>query len=396
MGKRNKTIPYEIVNGKDYIWKTPTKIETVEAFSNTCPHCTTSLVDGFTLVSVGNDNKAKVPGLKCGKCGVLFVTRSKSIRNLLQDNICAKNITLNGDSLWNYSEIIKKEKQREKFLKKLAQKREILSRINGRIMLVTLKSKGEKRDYVITNCREPQQYPNVRIIHYSNLLARELLTSIYHSKRNIKIEDKEFKVEGKYYPSNSKGEVFPSELMPSEIRIKSGGGYYESIKTNHEEVVDVLLYSPLTKRYEIAHATYNHFENECFMDVGIFRSFLHKYGRPETRINIGEPFFSGWNFDKLRSESVLHAYGYYVAEKDGLTESQRHELLAEMVDLQLLTVSHIVYLLDFFVKTHTSDVYYYARDKWERDKNYISNYKVSPNRFLFAKYMDKNTKEKVF
>lgn len=389
MKKQSPPIEFDIVDGRNYIWKTPTKIETLDIPAEVCPHCAAPLTDSFTQVPVGNNKKAKVPGLECRKCRVLFVvvSRLKSIRNLLQDNINAKNMTLNGDSLWNYSEIRKKEKQREKFLKKLTQKREILSRINGSIMLVTLKNENEKCDYVITNCREPQLYPNVRIIRYSTPLARELITSIYHSKKHIVIKDKEFKVERPYYPSYSKesGQVFPIELMPSEIRIKSDGGYSTSIKNNYEEVVDVLLYSPFTKRYEIAHATYNHAECECFMDIGIFRTFIHKYGRPELPINIGVPSFPGRNFDELRNESILHIYGYSVSEADGLTESQRHELLAEIVDLQLMTTSHVVYLLDFFVKTHTSDRDYYARDKWERDKHYISNYKVNPNRFLIVK-----------
>lgn len=387
MGNKSEKLEFEIVNGRDYIWKTPTKIETIEVQLSACPHCLAALSSGFALVPLGRNEKAKVVGVECRKCHTLFVARSKSLRKLLQDNEHAKEMTLNGESLWNYSYIRKKEAQQKKWLKKLHEKLMILSQVNGSIMLVTLKSNDEQVDCVITNNKEPQMNQEYHIIHYSSLLAREIITSIYHFPRNIKFGGKEYKVVRPYYPSACVGrkQIFPIELMPSEMRIKPKGGYSTSIKNNYDEVVDVLLYSPRTQLFEIARATYNTLDGECYMDIGIFRSFVKEYGNPGLKLSFDESTTYGLSFDELRAESILHAYGYSVSESVGLTEAERRELLAEIVDLELLTTPYVVHLLDFFIRTHTSDKYYYARDKWTRDIKYISNYNVNPERFLIVR-----------
>lgn len=387
MKKQNKPIGFEIVNGRDYIWKTPTKIETLDTPAEVCPHCSSPVSNSFSLVSVGNNSKAKVPGSECRNCGILFVKRSKAIRNLLQDNEHAKEMTLNGESLWNYSYLRKQEELKKKQLKKLHEKLDILSRVNGGLMLIALKGDNEQIDCVITNSKEPQMIQGVIVTHYASLLARELLTSVYQSSRTIKLNEKTYKVVRPYYPSNSRGEkqVFPLELKPSEMRIKAGGGYSSSIKNNHYEIVDVLLFSPFTQRYEMARATLNLADRECFMDIGIFRSFVKEYGNPGLHLSFDESSSFGLSFDELRAESILHAYGYSVSESDALAETERRELLTEIVDLELLTIPYIVHLLDFFIRTHTSDKYYNARDKWKRDMKYISDYKINTQRFLIVK-----------
>lgn len=387
MGKQNKSIGFDIVNGREYIWKTPTKIETVDTLVEVCPHCSSPVKTSFSLVSVGNNNKAKIPGCECRNCGVLFVKRSKAIRNLLQDNKHAKEMTLNGKSIWNYSYQRQKEEQKKKRIKKLHEKLDILARVNGGLMLIALKGDNEQIDCVITNKREPQIIQGCIVTHYSSLLARELLTSVYQSSQTIKINEKTYKVVRPYYPSNSKGEkkIFPIELKPTEMRIKTGGGYSTSIKNNHDEVVDVLLFSPYTQRYEMARATLDHANNKCYMDIGIFRSFVKEYGNPGLSLSFDERSSIGLTFDELRAESILHAYGYSVSESDALTETERRELLAEIVDLELLSIPYVVRLLDFFIKTHISDKYYLARDKWTRDLKFISDYKINTKRFLIMR-----------
>ena len=387
MGKQNKPIEFDIVNGREYIWKTPTKIETLDTPAEVCPHCSAPIVTSFSLVSVGNNNKAKVPGSECRNCGILFVKRSKAIRNLLQDNEHAKEMTLNGESVWNYSYQRQKEERKKKRLKTLHEKLDVLSQVDGGLMLIALKGDNEQIDCVITNIKEPQCIQGVIVTHYSSLLARELLTSVYQSSRTIKLNDKAYKIVRPYYPSNSKGEkqVFPMELKPSEMRIKVGGGYSSSIKNNLSEIVDVLLFSPFTQRYEMARATLDHADGECYMDIGIFRSFVKEYGNPGLQLSFEESSSFGLSFDELRAESILHAYGYSVSESDALTEAERLELLTEIVDLELLTIPYIVRLLDFFIRTHTSDKYYNARDKWKRDMKYISDYKINTQRFLIVK-----------
>ena len=77
-------------------------------------------------------------------------------------------------------------------------------------------------------------------------------------------------------------------------------------------------------------------------------------------------------------------YGYSVSKANNLSERERHEILAEIVDLGILKVNQIVNLLDFNCRLHSGEQYYWARRKWEIDKAFIENYKVNPNRFLIV------------
>ena len=121
------------------------------------------------------------------------------------------------------------------------------------------------------------------------------------------------------------------------------------------------------------------------MDMGLFRSFIKKYGNPGVHLSFDESNSNGMTFDELRAESILHAYGYSVSESEGLTAEERHELLSEIVDLELLSIPYVVRLLNFFSRTHTSDKYINARSKWAMDMKFISNYKVNTKRFLILR-----------
>lgn len=386
MKNQNKPIPFKIINERDYIWKTPSKIETIESSNGRCPHCSKALLLGFTFIPIGNGRKAQILGRECKKCGVLFVTRSDEIRNLLQDN---KNacITLDGESLWNYSFLRMQEIRKKKMIEQLHEKSDIMARIDGSVMLAVLEGDSGRVDCVITNNPKKQIAHDVIITHYLSLSAREIITSVYHSPCDVEFNGEKYKVIKHYYPLDSTGrkQVFPPELMPSDIQIKAGGGYYNSIMSNHDEIVDILMYSLATRRYEVVRATYNQLEGKCYMDIGIFRSYVQKYGRPQIQLLPGASISYGTSFEELKAESMLHVYGYSVSKSDGLTEAERHELLAEIVDLELLSVSRIVNLLEFFIKTHTSDKYYYARDKWKKDMKFIEDYKVNPGRFLIVR-----------
>ena len=122
------------------------------------------------------------------------------------------------------------------------------------------------------------------------------------------------------------------------------------------------------------------------MDIGLYRSYVEEYGRPNLF-----PDFDYWassgarDFNGLNSESILKGYGYSVGRAGGLRIGQRQELLAEIVDLEILTVKQVVGLLGFFVRTHTDDKFAQARYEWKADIKFIQEYKVDPKRFLIAK-----------
>lgn len=219
------------------------------------------------------------------------------------------------------------------------------------------------------------------IYHYSDYIAKELLCASFEQKRNRTgmLDGIKFSVI-KVQSSNE------TKLIPEDILIKHGGGLYSSIKNKDYEIVDLLLYSPYKDEYEIVHATYSSVDFECYIDVSIYRNFIHKYGNPGIELYFGNVRYDVdcHDFEDYNLESTLKLYGYSVSMQDGLTDKEREELLAEIMDLNILTQSKIIYLINMFIKTHPGDSYSHARSLWKHDLEFVTNYKVNPKRFMIG------------
>lgn len=54
---------------------------------------------------------------------------------------------------------------------------------------------------------------------------------------------------------------------------------------------------------------------------------------------------------------MLHMWGYNVNSNDNLSAEQRHVLLSELVDLEIMTVEKIIFMLQLFISVHTRDIF---------------------------------------
>ncbi len=60
----------------------------------------------------------------------------------------------------------------------------------------------------------------------------------------------------------------------------------------------------------------------------------------------------------MNSESFLSAYGYTVSKNANLSDKDRQELLAEIIDLGIATKKDIIQLLDTFITAHLPQRHY--------------------------------------
>ncbi len=163
-----------------------------------------------------------------------------------------------------------------------------------------------------------------------------------------------------------------------------GGGYGSSLVNRNFEIVDLLLYSPVTERYEIIRATRNIRERTCFVDIRRCRAFVKEYGNPGLDWNFEKArrFSKGWK--DYNTESALRGFGYSVSQKENLSDVERQGLLADFIDLGVRPDSHVVSFLDFLIRSHPTDKDSIARAKWNIDKKFVENYKANPSRFLLT------------
>lgn len=380
---------YRVIGKSTSIWKPYTRLYSSNG-QNLCPKCQKQLMKSETIIPISESSNILVEGYVCHKCKSMFVRNADDLAEMLKDNPHSAGFYISDIAYWQYSENERKKRQEERKWQRIEEeraikeyqdyrKKHILDKIESSVVLISIMFQDKsKAEYIITTNRDDALEKN--IIHYSSAIGRELLTAAY-----VPVRKKKGRLSGKNYHVYS---VFlkhkmPETLIPSSITIKTDGGYSTSIKNKNSELIDLLLYSPCNDIYECVHATHNKAEDNCYMDISIYRHFIKEFGNPGLGLDF--PIATNARIGELNEESILKGYGYSVAKKDNLSSFEREELLMELVDLEILTVSRIAHHLDFCIKMHTDPQYIDAVSKWKLDKAFIENYKVNPSRFMLSK-----------
>ncbi len=382
--------PYQIVDITYSAWVYK-EIKTLISISDDitiCPTCFTTLCGGATYIPISEKRQAKTPGLLCKKCQCLYIWNKKAIYEILRDNLYADDFTLDGENPWRVTQRLrqkrKEEERKQQFQKKIASLREI----KFAVVMICIKFADSKavENFIIVSQKKASNSEN-KILHYASVEAREILSAAFKEerRRNGVYDGKAFSIVGRPIYPDSQYMAVSQNILPTIMHIGRSGGYYSSTLEKNREIVDLLVYSPFSNRYELMKATYSKDEDCCFIDIRLFRKFVKEHGNPGLNIEpYGEQKRSNSQYAHLNDESILKIYGYDVSQKAALSSACRQELLAEVIDLKICLVPKIVDLISFFIKSHPSAQYACARNKWEEDKRFVENYKVNPSRFLIA------------
>lgn len=343
-----------------------TNVYVVSELSEECVICNKKLTTREMPIPVSKSSCVYYKG-KC--CGEHFLIKpSEKMRQLLNGNQYAKHIKTNFDYFFrNYLLACETLSDKETY---------------SILLLMKPIDKGSKATNelaVIVGNEKREIRSDIQVIDYKAGETRRLLTDVFkRDKKEVDYSDRRYHV---YY---RKLKDSYADLILDSVVIQSGGGYYSSIKNKRYKLVDVLMYSPYTQKYEIMHATYDSEEYMCFVDISIFQAFISKYGNPG--IKIYPPKSNGLYSDFLNEESLLHAFGYTVNQKDNLSDSKRCAILAEVIDLELMQPQAIVRFLSGCADRAGGKHYYEACAKYGHDIEYVKNYKVNPQRFLISQY----------
>ena len=254
------------------------------------------------------------------------------------------------------------------------------------VLVVAISSQGSSKTFTIVE-KKKFAFEKSHRYHYTTEQAREILAAVFiqHKRKTFVLDGVVYRISEIVFPKE-KQNVLPERLMPRQWRIKKDGGFASSIRGTNNSIVDILVYSPFSERYEIVKATYSVADDYCYTDVRIYRSFVKNLGNPELKLSLLNASMDGEGmFGTLNETSLLKEYGYDVSRKTNLTEKERQELLVEIVDLDIMKVHEIINYIDFFIDSHPQKTHEIARSKWLADKRYIASYKANPERFLIAK-----------
>ena len=248
---------------------------------------------------------------------------------------------------------------------------------------------GSETEFIIVS--DEHDANGAERIFYLSESGRELLSAAYARQRRRRgsLDGRNYKVLSVRYPLWKDNRI--SELVfRNELRIRPNGGriYKYSKRHTNDDVIEALLYSLATNRYEVIRATRDRAGLSSFVDVSLYREFAYKYGRPAltpTFDDNRETVCKSAVLTSLNAKSVLKAYGYSVTKSRSVEDEARQELLAEIVDLGILQKEVVVGFLDFLIASHFTSKDTDARTKWHRDRQFIQNYWPDPQRFLRAR-----------
>lgn len=371
-----------------------------------CPQCRRLLYEARIDIPVNSKRNRTVYGKGCDTCNIIFVNHSmkNSIRSWIKNSPNRTAFFLDEKSQYDHQQIVHMKKvQKNKNAIPNPQSAEKANRIKHiesvhqqifelypsttAILYADFGDEHLKRIVIVRNKKD--ENPSKNVYHYEQDSSREYLSAAFAPQR-----EKAGIISGKKYTI---AHIFPNKTDESQnsldtiipksfIQIGKDGGNYSSERNDLDnEVIWLLVYALGTNRYELLEATYNKRKDYCFTDIWHYRQFVKHYGKPDLELEIdNHQRTSGSTFDGLRSQSFLNAYGYNVNQAEGLSDSYRHELLAEVIDLELMTQSAISNFLSWCIST-SSGRYLAAESKWECDRRFVNGYRFNPSRFLIAR-----------
>lgn len=323
-----------------------------------CPDCGGNLTPGIAEMSFYDYFIWAIEGLSCKACDTLHVRKSNmsyvhEIRNTITN--VENYLNANGDAF-------------------------------GAYVVVAAMDTNNKIEFYIIVFDKMTIDSKHNVYLYSSLKGREILSAAFAYQRynHGSIDGEEFTVVGTRIIDPDDNDIL-NLVNPRWLNLKKDHGLYNpKLNGGRYEIVDALLYSPFNDRYEIIKATLDKEDYELYTDSILYRNFVNKYGNPRTELYPVSNGKGRIDFKNLNEESIIKTFGYDVSYNSNLSTEERRKILADIVDLEILSPGEVSKHLEFCCTMHSGDRFISARQKWESDKEFIENYKCNPQKFLIA------------
>ena len=307
----------------------------------------------------------KIPGKYCINCGQFYATKCNELFTAVRHNKYAK-----GFSIFLPDTIPEGQRKAISYFYKN----------NSSMLLLKLKNISTGEISFITITKDTVS-PFETVFSYNEKEIRKIL-SVLKGKiecRTVEVGNNKFEIIESF--SNQQKDYL-NDLMIDRIFIGQNGGLYNS--KNDSVIVHLLVFSSVTKNYELLKATYDAEYKIYYTDSTFFRAFLKKYGKPDIPIAIHK---IGQRDDKflLNDESILSIFGYNVNAKNALSETHRHKILSEIMDYRFASASEIIRILQSNISLRPQAKYIEAKKKWIADIEFVQNYKSEPSEIMLYK-----------
>lgn len=355
---------HELFDPSRFNWKNV--IPNVFVFSgelSICPKCGERELRPYSFPAlIKKQNRCvKIDGFACYHCNAAFSSKARLLNELERLRDTEMGYQLRRDFYLPEDEVESRQKQ---FLSS-----------DTAYCQAALYAPEDVRIYTLERVR--RNCDGQQTVHYTSDEGLAMLTALYLSETKVELDGKTFVIGSCAY-AKSKDKIFLSPNDTVEVTTRKGGGYYSA--DEETEQLDALVFCHNSRRLEVLPVSFDKKTGEYFVDSAVLRGFYQKHGIPFVKYSqkIRNELVP------LRDESYLHALGYNVGEQAGLNDDQRQRILADAADAGM-PIQDIRRMLDFLINLNRNkDGLRTACEKWEEDKEFISNYKINQDNFVFA------------
>ena len=370
--KKNQSSIYaEVIENKRFIKQHYSPIYITNYALNSCPKCAGEIKEYVEYLSLSGNRYLRVPGKICFTCEMMFDDKGDFLISALNE------YGVNTDNFLDKNYYIPNLPHKTKSC-----------RVDGNILTVFLKKTNshEHRTISIVSNIE-QQSPNLDIYYYAHFAVRSLWLSLLENDHTTDINGEKYEILLKKYSNNMHSPKDFEFISPPIGLGLYGGDFNYSTDTLKEKFF--LFYSPYKDSIIAETAFYNSRTKEYRIDAKRFRELVYQYGNPGIKVyptdyqtnqdiyDIFDPVME----DKLKGESLPHAWGYNLSSRANKSDEHRQKLLKEILDLKLMRKSNLINLLVSLINNHKSDKYEHARYKWTLDLEFVKEYHPNYERF---------------
>jgi len=124
--------------------------------------------------------------------------------------------------------------------------------------------------------------------------------------------------------------------------------------------------------------------HKYWVDFDTYEQFRIRYGLPYFRLK--PPLYENANdWKPFAHQSVLASYGYTVGQAKGRPRQERQNLLAKIMDANLMRKTEISAFLKWLIHTRSSPKYANARQEWSADAMFVDFYQPDRQRSIWVK-----------
>lgn len=339
-----------------------------------CPICSQKLNRNYTYALKVNENEAvQTVGAYCHRCDAFFGDEHYLL-NRFANNHFNEDVSLHKQYyLSNYVQYIK-----------------LLKNCKSLLYQFYLSGKNELKVFsIVFDINDVDESNNV--LPYYTKRARKLIRASTNRDSVVNLSHNEYLIQRVRKPNGwqknksvykdvythvKEREIMDFEVPEYDI---SQPVYVYYGTTACETTHHIKDYRGILKYNEKTVELYCEYCYECqefFLKYKNYEKLLNKYGFFPLRIEMLFDDFPN-NYFNRKEKSLLNIYGYNVNILNGLTARKRQEILAFLMDFEIMSKNEISNHLQMLIDTNGKQYNNrYAVLKWEEDNEFVLNYRL--------------------